>query len=501
MAASSHTVVPRPPVVTVMGHIDHGKSTLLDYIRKTRVTETEAGGITQHLSAYEVVQEHEGAERRITFLDTPGHEAVQHLRSRGSSVADRAILVIAADDGVKPQTLEALKAIITAHIPYIVAFSKIDKPNANLEKAKSSCLENGIYLEGLGGDVPYTPVSSKTGEGIHVLLDLLLLSADLENLTGSPEAPATGLVIESNCDPKRGISATLVIKNGTLRQGEYVVAGQSYAPLRIVEDFRGVRVKEASFSSPVTVVGFTTTPPVGATFTVAPTKKAAEKLAHEHALFLRELENVDSAPSEEDLRFGVPVVVKADVVGSLEAIRAAIMKYDTEHTRIHIVRAGVGSLSEADVKSVGTAKHALIVGFNIGVDAAAEELALRLGVSITRFRIIYELIDWLPDAIRERRPARKVEEVGGTARVVKFFSRTKDTALVGCRMVSGAMERGGNIRVLRDEREVGRGVVTTIQQARATLPRIEQGEFGAQIESEANPSPGDTIELINIVEV
>ncbi len=501
MATPSHSPVPRPPVITVMGHIDHGKSTLLDFIRKTRVTETEAGGITQHLSAYEVVHEHEGASRRITFLDTPGHAAFQHLRSRGSNAADLAVLVIAADDGVKPQTLEALRAINDAHIPYVVAFSKIDKANANLEKAKSSCLEHGIYLEGLGGDVPYAAMSSKTGEGIPALLDLLLLAADLENLTGDPNVPATGLVIESHCDPKRGISATLVIKNGTMAQGAYVVAGESYAPLRILEDFRGKKLKEATFSSPVTIVGFSAIPPVGAPFTTVTSKKVAEETAREHAIFARELSSIDATPSEEDLRFGIPVVVKADVVGSLEAIKVAIMQHDTEHTRIHIVRAGVGSISEADVKAVGTAKHALIVGFNVGVDSAAEELAGRLTVPITRFRIIYELIDWLPNAIRERRPARSVEEVVGTAKVLKFFSRTKDVTLVGCRMVSGGFNEHATVRIIREEKEVGRGVVLTIQQARTTLAHIEQGEFGAQIESDANPSPGDTLYCLETKQV
>ena len=280
MTQISENSIKRSPVVTVMGHIDHGKSTLLDYIRKTKIVDSEAGGITQHLSAYEV--EHtdtEGNMRRVTFLDTPGHEAFQHLRRRGSSVADFAILVVAADDGVKPQTLEALKAINTANIPYLVAISKIDKNNADIEKTKMSLVEHGIYLEGMGGSISYALIDSKSGKGIRIL-DLLILATDLEDLTGDPTLPATGTVIESHCDSKRGVSATLLIKDGTLETGAYVVAGQAYAPLRIVEDFLGNTIKQASFSTPILVVGFSENPPVGELFTTVATKKEAIEITH-----------------------------------------------------------------------------------------------------------------------------------------------------------------------------------------------------------------------------
>ena len=269
--------IPRPPIVTVMGHIDHGKSTLLDYIRNTKVTETEAGGITQHISAYEA--EHtleDGTTRTITFLDTPGHEAFQHLRSRGSSVADVAILVVAADDGVKPQTMEAHKAITESGIPYVVAITKIDKSNADIERAKYSLLEHGIYLEGLGGNISYIPISSKTGEGIGQLLDIVLLTVDLEPPMGTPEKPATGIVIESHCDPRRGISAVLLVQDGTMKKGDYVVAGNTCAPLRIMENFLGRTVEEVTFSSPVMVVGFSDIPPVGEPFTTVADKKTAQ---------------------------------------------------------------------------------------------------------------------------------------------------------------------------------------------------------------------------------
>src|SRR3989344_8283778 len=271
----------RPPVVAIVGHIDHGKSTLLDYIRKTNVALAEAGGITQHLSAYEAMhlpaQAGKNEEpRKITFLDTPGHEAFTAMRSRGLEVADVAILVVSAEDGVKPQTLEALKLIEGVKIPYIVALTKVDKPSANIDKAKASLLENGIYLEGLGGEVPSIAVSGKTGTGIPELLDLILLAAELEGLSADPSLPGEGVVIEAHIDNKRGNTATLVVENGSVRSGEFVVTGESLAPVRIMENFLGKPIKEALPGSPVRIVGFSSLPQVGAKFKTVETKREAE---------------------------------------------------------------------------------------------------------------------------------------------------------------------------------------------------------------------------------
>ncbi|HJL55587.1 MAG TPA: GTP-binding protein, partial [Candidatus Paceibacterota bacterium] len=259
----------RPPVIVVMGHIDHGKSALLDYIRKTNIVESEHGGITQHLSAYEVTHK----ERKITFLDTPGHEAFKKMRFRGAEVADIAVLVVSAEEGVKAQTLEALKSIRENKIPFIVAINKIDKPSADVEKTKQNILENEIYLEGLGGNVPFTPISAKTGEGIPELLDMMLLVADLEELSGNSEGQASGIVIESHLDQKKGISTTLIIKDGILKIGSFIVAGDALSPVRIMEDFHGEQIKEAVFSSPVKVVGFSKIPVVGSSFETFKSKK------------------------------------------------------------------------------------------------------------------------------------------------------------------------------------------------------------------------------------
>ncbi|OYV27956.1 MAG: translation initiation factor IF-2, partial [Parcubacteria group bacterium 20-58-5] len=269
----------RPPVIAVMGHIDHGKSSLLDYIRKANIVAGEAGGITQHVAAY--IAEHNG--RLVTFLDTPGHEAFKALRARGAAAADIAILVVAADEGVMPQTLDALAAITDAGIPYLIAITKIDKNNADIAHTKNSLVEHGIYIEGLGGDIAYAPISSKTGEGIPELLDLVLLASDLAELTADTSASATGFVLESTQDPKRGASATLIIKDGTLATGGFVVAGDAYAPVRFIEDFRGARIPHAGPSEPVHISGFSKLPAAGSLFSVAKSKKEAEALAEENA--------------------------------------------------------------------------------------------------------------------------------------------------------------------------------------------------------------------------
>lgn len=493
METTPHKVIPRPPVVTVMGHIDHGKSTLLDYIRKTKVTETEAGGITQHISAYEV--EHTtpaGDTRRITFLDTPGHEAFQHLRSRGSSAADLAILVVAADDGVKPQTLEALKAIEEAHIPYLVAISKIDKANADIDRAKNSLLEHGIYLEGLGGSVPFVPISSKTGEGIPALLDLLLLAADMEELTGDPALPAHGLVIESHCDPKRGISAVLVIKDGSLKTGQYVVAGSASAPLRILEDFRGKRISEATFSSPLMVVGFNDTPPVGATFHTVSDKKAAQaeiEVSRAESQAASEYKQSPSMDGENGV-FILPVVIKSDVVGSIEAIKHELHKHEDERTEIRVVSDGVGGVGETDVKAATGTTRAIVIGFNVPVDAAAEELAQRQGVEIARFSIIYELADWIPQAIVARRPKVRGEKILAEAKVLKCFSFAKKQQTIGCRVETGTLSVGDRVRLVRGADDIGYGKVAVLKSGKSDVTHIESGnDCGALIDMSLDLEP------------
>lgn len=499
--ASSKTE--RPPVVTVMGHIDHGKSTLLDYIRNTKVADTEAGGITQHLSAYEV--EHtlaSGKTKKITFLDTPGHEAFQHLRSRGSKAADIAILVVSAEDGVKPQTLEALAAIQEGAIPYIVAITKIDKPNANIERVKNSLLENGIYLEGLGGNIAYVPISSKSGEGIPALLDLLLLAAELEELTGDAVKTAEGIVIESHRDPKKGISATLIIKNGTLKSGSHIVAGRAMAPLRLIQDFKGKQIKEATFSSPVTVVGWNDIPPVGELFVSVASKKDAEKMTEQVAMRTSEdALSVLTHPEAPADVFLLPVIIKADVVGSIEAIRHELAKSVTPRSGIKILREGVGAVSENDVKLAQSAQNAFVLGFSVAVDSAAQEYGERTGIEIQTFDIIYRLSEWLTDAIETKRPKTREEEKTGTAKVLKIFSSVKKMHLIGLRIEDGSIKVGANARVSRRGEPLGSGKLVSLQEQKTQVKEVEKGkECGAQFETTADVAAGDTLECFVIVE-
>ena len=359
---TKENIVEKPPVIVVMGHIDHGKSKLLDYIRSSHIVEGEAGGITQHISAYEV--EHttkDGGVKKISFLDTPGHEAFDGMRERGANVADIAILVVAADDGVKAQTIEALKAIQEADIPYVVAINKIDKSDADQNKTIQTLIENGIYIEGYGGDVPYNLISAKDGTGVSDLLDTLLLVAELEELKGDTTLPATGVVIETHVDTKKGISATLIIQNGTLKKGMYVQTEKSCAPVRILEDFNGNALEQAHFSSPVQIHGFNSIPQVGARFLAYRDRKEAE-----YAALTCEL----SANESVDEMIGsdahiIPVILKSDVVGTAEAISSKLRALNNERTHIKILHSGVGTITEGDVKKAGISNNAYIIGFNV----------------------------------------------------------------------------------------------------------------------------------------
>jgi len=470
-----------------MGHIDHGKSSLLDYIRKANVTAGEAGGITQHVSAYEAVHEHEGTPRSITFLDTPGHEAFRTLRSRGAAAADIAILVVAADEGVKPQTMEAHAAILESGIPYVVAFTKMDKNGADMTRAQSSVLEHGIYLEGLGGDVPYAPVSSKSGEGVPELLDLVLLTADLAELIADTSLPATGFVLESSQDPKRGISATLIIKNGTLMTGSFVVAGAAMTPVRFIENFTGTRIPTAGPSQPVRISGWDRLPAAGTPFALVSTKKEAEKI----------MSGVAAAKPKDEESFGdkaiFPIIVKADVTGSIEAIKHELAKVVHDRAAIRIVGEGIGAVSENDVKQAA-AGGATIIAFTVGTESGARDIAERMNVSIESFQIIYDLNDRLTALLTERAPKITVEEVTGEAKILRIFSTTGNKRVLGANLLTGFIRLGDSVRLSRRGIELGYGKVVNLQQARADVKEIKtEGEFGAQIETKVDIAQGDTV--------
>ncbi len=484
----------RPPVVVVMGHIDHGKSTLLDYIRKTNIVDSEAGGITQHLSAY--VVEHttkEGNKESITFLDTPGHEAFQAMRLRGAEVADVGILVVSAEDGVKPQTLEALASIKQANLPFVVAINKIDKPTADIPRAQASLIENEIYIEGMGGDIPWVGISAKTGAGIAELLDLVILAADLADLKGNPSALATGQIIEARIDRKRGNTATLLIKDGTLKSGQFVVAGDAFAPVRIMENFLGKPLKEAGLSEPVGIVGFTKVPAVGATFSVVSNKKAAEMMV------LDATSRPVNRPVKQSALPTIPILIKADVMGTVEAIKHELAKFSSDRIAVRVIDAGVGDVTVSDIQNVSATKEAIVVGFNVKVERPAAELAERLGVEIDTFSIIYELSDWLNTALKNRTPKQEEMVVTGKAKILKHFSTQKHTHVLGARCEDGVIKLNQKVTIKRRDIEIGKGTLKNLQQMKSDVQQITAGEFGLQLDTKVEVVPGDYLESFDLI--
>jgi translation initiation factor IF-2 len=490
---SASTTTERPPIVAVLGHVDHGKSTLLDYIRKANTVDKEAGGITQHVAAYEVEHEREGSLKKITFIDTPGHAAFQAIRARGAKIADIAILVVAADDGVKAQTLEALESIKASGTPFVVAINKIDKPNADLSRTQATLLENHVYLEKLGGDIPWAAISAKSGQGIDELLDLILLVAELAEFKADPEVSAKGYIVEAHRDEKRGIAATLIITEGTLKSGQAVRAGRAIVPIRMMTNHAGKSIKEATFSSPVTLYGFDELPEVGSEFVTHKNKREAE----EHRPEIVRAANV--LAEEESARFFLPVIIRADVTGSLEGIQHEIAKIGDEYTGIRIVQTGIGAISEADVKaaiaSASTETQAVIIGFDVPVDNLARESARQHGITIETFDIIYKLAERLTDLLKERAPERQVEETIGKARILKLFSGHKDIQTIGASVFEGRIEKGGDVRIVRKGETIGTAKVTGLQLNKQKVDRVESGsEFGAEITGEVAMAQGDAIE-------
>jgi translation initiation factor IF-2 len=500
MKPTTNNIIERPPVIAIMGHVDHGKSTLLDYIRKSNVVDSEAGGITQRISAYEVIHKApDGKDHRITFLDTPGHEAFSAIRARGAQVADIAILVVAADDGVKPQTIEAIKVIKGSGIPYIVAINKIDKEGANVERIKSNLAEHDVMVESYGGNVPSVPISAKTGQGVSDLLDMMILVAQIGEFKGEPNATAEGVIIEANLDKKKGITATIIIKNGTLRTGMFVTAGSAFSPVRIMENFLGKNVKEATFSSPVRLIGWSELPQVGSRTKVFASKRDAETFLEE--LKLKQSTKSNSATDDASETAILPIVLKASEVGSLEALQHEIKKVQNEKLKVKIIQSGVGDITENDVKNASARPHTIILGFNVKIDNPAKASAEKVGVDIQVFDIIYKLSEWLQKTVEERTPKVRTEEPTGTAKVLKFFSKAKDRQVIGGRVEKGQLLLGAEVKILRRDFEIGRGKVRELQRFKNRADEIPEGqEFGAMIECKIDIAPGDRLESFKIVE-
>lgn len=483
--------------MAVMGHIDHGKSTLLDYIRKTNITETETGGITQRISAYEVVHKDEGgASRKITFLDTPGHEAFSKMRERGAEIADIAILVVSAEDGVKPQTIEAWKTITESKIPYIVAINKIDKPGANVEKTKTELAENEIYLENYGGTVPFAEISAKVGTGVDNLLSLILILADMETLTGSIDEPATGFVIEVNLDSRRGIMATLIIKNGTIKKGITIAVETSTCSTRIIENFKGEMISSASFSSPVRIVGFDKMPRVGAQFIAFDKKKEAEEYAENF-----QAEKKPDQYAKETTKKIIPIILKADVAGSVEAIEKEIAKIQNDSAEFRIVGRGIGPISESDIKGISSGENAIVIGFNVKADKTAVETAENRNITISFFDIIYKMTEWLEIQMEERRPKIETVETTGRAKIIRAFSRTKERQIIGGKVSEGQISLNSTVKIMRRDFEIGRGKIVNLEKSKVKTSSVEEGtEFGMMIESKIEIVAGDVLEAFAITQ-
>jgi translation initiation factor IF-2 len=418
------------------------------------------------------------------------------MRSRGAKVADIAILVVAADDGVKPQTVEAFRIVEAAKIPYIVAINKIDRPNANIEKTKMDLVEKGIYLEGMGGDIPFVSISAKVGTGINDLLDMIILISDMQAFVGDPIQNASGIIIEANREPKRGISATCIIKNGTLKSGMTVVAGTALVNTRIMENFLGKPIKEISFSSPVLLTGFDEIPEVGSTFESFYNKKEAENYIN-----LIKKETFKIKTYDRKTISGakiIPIIIKTDVVGSMEAIEKEINKLNNEEISYKIISFGVGAINESDLKMANANKETVIVGFNRKLDNGARDLNETLKVTVEVFDIIYKLTDWLKILIEERKP--KVEIVTGSLKTLRTFGETRDRQVIGGKVVSGRIVNGGKVRIMRRDFEIGTGKIIELQQNKIkTKEVLEESECGVQVETKTKIAVGDVLEAFIVV--
>lgn len=490
----------RPPVIAIMGHIDHGKSTLLDYIRKTNIVDKEAGGITQHISAYEVVHEtKDGKSKKITFLDTPGHEAFSGVRERGANIADIAVLIVSAEEGVKEQTIEAYHSIETTKTPFIVALNKIDRPNANIERTKLQLSEAGIFVEGYGGSVPVVAISAKSGEGVPELLDMMLLVAEVEELKGDSHIPAEGLVLEANLDQKIGVTATLVIKNGTLYTGDFVAVGDQYAKIKKIEDFKGKMLKEASFSSPVRVFGFSTIPEVGRCFQAFSNKKVLDAYIENQKAGILTTTCRNFSEGNLASSTNIPIIIKTDVYGSLEAVMKEVTKIKSDKININIVQTGVGTIAETDAKIASSSPNSIILGFHVKADRSAIDQAEKFGFKIMLFDIIYKLSEWLTEEVKARTPKERVEESIGRAKILKVFAQNKVKQIVGGQVTKGKITKGAEVIILRHDVEVGRGKITDLQEQKIKTSVVEEGtQFGAEIDTKLMISPNDYIDAIEV---
>ncbi len=505
-AEAEHELLPRAPVVTVMGHVDHGKTSLLDYIRRSRVAAGEAGGITQHIGAYHV----DTPRGMVTFLDTPGHEAFTAMRARGAKATDIVILVVAGDDGVMPQTKEAIHHAKAAGVPIVVAVTKIDKPDANMERVKSELVGEQVVPEEFGGDSPFVGVSAKTGQGVDELLEQVLLQAEVLELKAAKDSLAKGLVIEARLDKGRGPVATILVQSGTLKRGDVVLAGSTYGRVRAMLDEDGKPTNEAGPSIPVEIQGLTEVPQAGDEFMVlADERRAREvatfrqgkyrdvKLAKQQAAKLENMFNEMGAGDVQTL----PLIIKADVQGSQEALAASLLKLSNAEVKVQIVHAAVGGISESDI-NLAIASKAVIIGFNVRADAGARKLAEGNAVDLRYYNIIYDAVDDVTKAMSGMLAPEQREEALGTAEIRKVFVASKIGTVAGSMVTSGLVRRGAKFRLLRDNIVIYTGEIDSVRREKDDVKEVKEGfECGIKLKNYSDISEGDVLEIYEIKEI
>ncbi len=498
---------PRPPVVTIMGHVDHGKTSLLDYIRRAKVAAGEAGGITQHIGAYHV----ETDKGVVTFLDTPGHAAFSSMRARGAQSTDIVVLVVAADDGVMPQTVEAIQHARAAKVPLIVAMNKMDKPEANPDSVKQGLVQHEVVPEEWGGDVQFVPVSAKTGDGVDNLLDAILVQAEVMDLTAVPDGSASGAVIESSLDKGRGPVATVLVQQGLLKKGDFLVCGVEYGRVRALFDEAGRQVESAGPSIPVQVLGLSGVPEAGDDFVAVADERLAKEVASQRQQKRRETRLVKQAGNRmEDImaqmdkgegQLALNIVVKADVQGSAEALREALTAITTDAIRVNVIASGVGGITESDA-TLAAASKAVIIGFNVRADASARRIIETGGLDLRYFSIIYDVIDQVKQVATGLLGNEIREEIIGLAEVRDVFRSSKFGAVAGCMVIEGSVKRNKPIRVLRDNTVIYQGELESLRRFKENVDEVRNGtECGIGVKQYNDVKPGDQIECFERIEV
>jgi len=471
----------RPPVVVVLGHVDHGKSSILEKIKDLKITEKESGGITQHIGAYEV--EHQG--KKITFIDTPGHEAFSAMRSRGAKVADIAILVVAAEEGVKPQTKEAISHIKKAQIPMIVAINKMDKPGADPEKVKRELSVQDISVESMGGKIPSVETSAETGKGIPELLELILLVAEMEDFKADVSKPAEGVIIESYLDSRRGPTATLILQNGIFKKGDILGTSSAAGKVKIMENFQGVSIEEALPSMPVIIIGFENVPGVGERFKVFADIETAKKELG--GIVKPGPQVLDIEPDKKVLN----LILKVDVLGSLEAIEEVLKKLPQEKVILRVLKGEVGEINESDVKLAQGAK-AVIVGFRVKTNPIAQKLALREKIKIMCFEVIYELAQAVRQVLEKKVRPEVVRIDLGKVKILAIFRTEKNRQIIGGKVIEGEVKRGASLEVFRNEEKIGQGKITKLQKEKKEIGEVGKGaECGILYQGDTQIEEGD----------